>query len=93
MNNNPGRGIRANVRSPCTVARRKYGLARLQAKICRNSIDAMPHIQMAATLAAETCKTVFKFHRWNCSSVDIAPTLTPDLTRGNYSFLYIRNVK
>lgn len=82
MNNNPGRGIRSSSKSPCTIARRKYGLAKPQAKLCRNSIDAMPHVEIAASLAAETCKTVFKYHRWNCSSVDTAPVLTPDLTRG-----------
>lgn len=82
MNNNPGRGIRSSMKSPCSIARKKYGLVKVQAKLCRNSMDAMPHVQIAATLAVETCKNIFGYHKWNCSSVDMAPTLTPDLTRG-----------
>ena len=45
-------------------------------------MEMMPHVQTAAALAAETCKLVFQHRRWNCSSIDAAPYLTPDLTRG-----------
>lgn len=76
------RGIRSGIRSPCGVARRRYGLAKLQTKLCRTSMEAMPFVQAAAALAAETCKIVFQHRRWNCSSIDKAPYLTPDLTRG-----------
>ncbi|KAJ8978897.1 hypothetical protein NQ317_008876 [Molorchus minor] len=33
MNNNLGRGIRSGVRSPCTLARRRHGLVKSQAKL------------------------------------------------------------
>lgn len=83
INSAPGRGIRSGVRSPCAIARRRYGLVKIQAKLCRNSMETMPHVQAAALLASETCRTVFKHRRWNCSSITLAPYLTPDLTRGN----------
>jgi len=47
-------------------------------------MEAMPHIQNAATLASETCRKVFTHRRWNCSSITTAPFLTPDLTRGKW---------
>lgn len=42
----------------------------------------MPHVQQAAALAVETCQKVFEHRRWNCSSTNSAPNLTPDLLRG-----------
>lgn len=81
-----GRGVRSGFRSPCSIARRRYGLAKFQAKLCRTSVEIMPHVQQAALLAAQSCKNIFKYRRWNCSSIDTAPHLTPDLTRGTYEF-------
>ncbi|KAJ8920937.1 hypothetical protein NQ315_015730 [Exocentrus adspersus] len=89
INNNPGRGIRSGVRSPCTVARRRYGLVKVQAKLCRSTMEAMPHVESAATLASETCRNVFKHRRWNCSSIITAPYLTPDLTRATREQAYV----
>ncbi|KAI4464402.1 wnt related [Holotrichia oblita] len=83
------RGIRSGIRSPCGVARRRYGLAKLQTKLCRTSMEAMPFVQAAAALAAETCKIVFQHRRWNCSSIDRAPYLTPDLTRATREQAYV----
>ncbi|CAH0557004.1 unnamed protein product [Brassicogethes aeneus] len=90
LNNNPGRGIRSGVRSPCAVAKRRYGFIKVQAKLCRNAMEAMPHVQTAAMLAADTCRIVFKDRRWNCSSITTAPYLTPDLTRATreQAFVY-----
>uniref|UniRef100_A0AAR5P4J9 Protein Wnt n=2 Tax=Dendroctonus ponderosae TaxID=77166 RepID=A0AAR5P4J9_DENPD len=89
MNNNHGRGIRSGVRSPCTQARRRYGLVKIQAKLCRTSMETMPHIQNAATLASDTCRKVFSERRWNCSSIITAPFLTPDLTRATREQAYV----
>ncbi|XP_063933567.1 protein Wnt-11b-1-like [Zophobas morio] len=89
VNNNPGRGIRSGTRSPCGIARRRFGLAKLQAKLCRSTMEAMPHVQKAATVAAETCQTVFQDRRWNCSSIVTAPYLTPDLTRATREQAYV----
>ncbi|KAJ8942866.1 hypothetical protein NQ314_009930, partial [Rhamnusium bicolor] len=89
LNNNPGRGIRSGVRSPCRIARKRYGLMKIQAKLCRNTMEAMPHVQNAAMLASETCRTVFRHRRWNCSSIVTAPYLTPDLTRATREQAYV----
>ncbi|KAJ8960826.1 hypothetical protein NQ318_020122 [Aromia moschata] len=88
-NNIRNRGTRSGVRSPCTIARRRYGLAKVQAKLCRNTMEAMPHVQNAAALAVETCKAVFKHRRWNCSSIARVPHLTPDLTRATREQAYV----
>ncbi|KAF7287177.1 protein Wnt-11b-1-like [Rhynchophorus ferrugineus] len=89
MNNNHGRGIRSGIRSPCTLARRRYGLVKIQAKLCRNSLETMPHIQNAALLASDTCRKMFSDRRWNCSSIVTAPYLTPDLTRATREQAYV----
>ncbi|CAH1979807.1 unnamed protein product [Acanthoscelides obtectus] len=90
LQNSPGgRGVRSGDRSPCAVARRRYGLARAQARLCRTAPDAMPHVQQAARLAVDTCQQVFGNRRWNCSSVASAPYLTPDLTRATREQAYV----
>ncbi|XP_060516540.1 protein Wnt-11b-1-like isoform X2 [Cylas formicarius] len=87
--NNPGRAVRSGVKSPCTIARRRYGLVKIQAKLCRSQMDIMPYIQNAALLASRTCRDVFKDRRWNCSSITTAPYLTPDLTRATREQAYV----
>lgn len=77
-----GRGIRSGSPSSCVLAARKFGLERVQARLCRKTIEVMPHVQQAAMLAVETCQKVFEYRRWNCSSTERAPQLTPDLLRG-----------
>ncbi|KAL1514205.1 hypothetical protein ABEB36_003498 [Hypothenemus hampei] len=52
-------------------------------------MEAMPHIQNAASLAADTCRKVFRDRRWNCSSITTAPFLTPDLTRATREQAYV----
>lgn len=77
-----GRGIRSGNPSSCMLAARKFGLERVQTRLCRKTIEVMPHVQQAAMLAVETCQKVFEYRRWNCSSTERAPHLTPDLLRG-----------
>ncbi|XP_022912686.2 protein Wnt-11b-1-like [Onthophagus taurus] len=89
LNEIGGRGIRSGIRSPCGVARRRYGLAKLQTKLCRATMEAMPHVEAAASLASTTCKTIFQNRRWNCSSIDKAPFLTPELTRATREQAYV----
>lgn len=66
----------------CRKARVQYGLARRQAKLCRTSTQAMPHIAKAAAHTVTTCQSVFADRRWNCSSLEAAPSFTPDITTG-----------
>jgi hypothetical protein len=44
----------------------------------------MPHIAKAAAQTVTTCQSVFADRRWNCSSVETAPSFTPDITTGKF---------
>ena len=68
----------------CRKARLQYGLARRQTKLCRTSTQTMPHIAKAAAQTVTTCQSVFADRRWNCSSVEMAPSFTPDITTGKF---------
>jgi hypothetical protein len=43
----------------------------------------MPHIVRAAVQTVTTCQSVFADRRWNCTSIETAPSFTPDITTGN----------
>lgn len=68
--------------SACSKRWGSWGLTARQATLCRGALDAMPHVARAAQLAVTTCKQLFADRRWNCSSLDAAPQLTPDLSTG-----------
>jgi hypothetical protein len=68
--------------SMCRKARVQFGLVRRQAKLCRTATQAMPHIVKAAAQAVATCQSVFADRRWNCTSIENAPSFTPDITTG-----------
>lgn len=70
--------------SLCRKARAQFGLVRRQTKLCRTTTQAMPHIVKAATQAVATCQSVFADRRWNCTSIETAPSFTPDITTGNF---------
>jgi hypothetical protein len=46
----------------------------------------MPHIVKAAAQAVATCQSVFADRRWNCTSIETAPSFTPDITTGTVTF-------
>ncbi|XP_067014564.1 protein Wnt-11b-2 [Anabrus simplex] len=73
----------------CRLARLHHGLARRQTRLCRSTVDAMPHVVRAASQAVVTCKMLFKDRRWNCSSIEQAPHLSPDLTTGTREQAYV----
>uniref|UniRef100_A0A2S2QYY9 Protein Wnt n=1 Tax=Sipha flava TaxID=143950 RepID=A0A2S2QYY9_9HEMI len=74
----------------CRTLRKTYGLDSRQARICRSWRPVMQHISRAAALAVVACQTVLQNRRWNCSSVRVAPRLTPELVKGTkeQSFVY-----
>jgi len=43
----------------------------------------MSIIREAAKITRTTCHNAFADHRWNCSSIDVIPRQTPDLTQGS----------
>lgn len=66
----------------CAQARNRFGLERRQTRVCKESLETMPHVTSAASLAMDTCQSLFSNRRWNCSSIRTAPELSADLTRG-----------
>ncbi|KAG8224872.1 hypothetical protein J437_LFUL006466 [Ladona fulva] len=70
----------ASVSAACGRARRSLGLSRAQARLCRRAAETMPLVARAASQTAVVCGELFKERRWNCSSLELAPDLAPDLT-------------
>jgi hypothetical protein len=68
----------------CRKARVQFGLVRRQTKLCRTTTQAMPHIVRAAAQTVTTCQSVFADRRWNCTSIETAPSFTPDITTGRF---------
>ncbi|XP_063224819.1 protein Wnt-11b-2-like [Bacillus rossius redtenbacheri] len=66
----------------CRRARQTLGLARRQARLCRLTVEVMPHVARAAAQTVNSCEALFADRRWNCSSVERAPHFQPDLTHG-----------
>lgn len=69
--------------SSCRAAGR-WGMTPRQVSLCRSTLEAMPHLAKAAQLAVTTCRQVFADRRWNCSSLESAPHLGPDLSAGTH---------
>jgi wnt family len=57
-------------------------LPKAQRRFCARRLWMMPAVTHAARSAVEVCQELFADKRWNCSSVLLAPRLTPDLTEG-----------
>ncbi|XP_023240364.1 protein Wnt-11b-like [Centruroides sculpturatus] len=74
----------------CVQAKNRRRLHASQVKFCKRQLDSMPFASMAAYRVARECHQVFSSDRWNCSSVSLAPNLTPDLTSGTreQAFVY-----
>ena len=66
----------------CRLASRHHGLSRRQERMCRRYRHLMPHLHTAARHSVDTCQHVFRWHRWNCYSVQFAPGFGRDLTAG-----------
>ncbi|KAE8746364.1 wnt11 [Frankliniella occidentalis] len=74
--------------SSCAV-RGRWGLSARQAALCRGALDAMPQLARAAQLTVTTCRQLFADRRWNCSSLENAPALSPDLYTGTREQAYV----
>ncbi|XP_034239024.1 protein Wnt-11b-2-like [Thrips palmi] len=68
----------------------RWGMTPRQVSLCRSTLEAMPHLAKAAQLAVTTCRQVFADRRWNCSSLEALPRLSPDLYAGTreQAFVY-----
>ncbi|NXT86004.1 WN11B protein, partial [Zapornia atra] len=66
------------------------GLVPAQLQMCRRNLEVMPSIVQAAHQTKSICQQTFTDMRWNCSSVQLAPSFGPDLLKGprEAAFLY-----
>lgn len=53
-----------------------------QLQLCRRHLEVMPSIVRAARRTQELCQQSFADMRWNCSSIQRAPSFGPDLLTG-----------
>ncbi|XP_018331310.1 protein Wnt-11b-1-like [Agrilus planipennis] len=79
-----------DIKAPCAYARKHFGFTRLQTKICKSHLEMFPFVESAASLATKTCQQLLHNRRWNCSTVETAPTFKPDLLRATkeQAFVY-----
>ena len=70
------------MKSSCWSALRHELLSREQVRMCIKHPQLMSTVWEAAVTATVSCRDAFADRRWNCSSIDTIPRLTPDLTQG-----------
>lgn len=58
------------------------GLVPDQLQLCRRNIEVMHSIVLAAHRTKSICQKTFADMRWNCSSIQHAPSFGPDLLKG-----------
>lgn len=61
------------------------GLVSDQLQLCRRNLELMHSIVHAAKETKGVCQKTFSDMRWNCSSIEYAPSFTPDLVKGKRS--------
>lgn len=53
-----------------------------QLQLCRRHLELMPSIVRAARRTQQLCQQSFADMRWNCSSIQSAPSFGPELLTG-----------
>lgn len=72
----------ANTTNICKRMREDYKLTWQQMKYCKTMKDSMIYVHEAARLTVYTCQNLFRYRRWNCSSIRQLPKVPPDLIGG-----------
>ncbi|XP_065545401.1 protein Wnt-11b-like isoform X1 [Lathamus discolor] len=65
------------------------GLVPDQLQMCRRNLEVMPSIVQAARHTKSSCQKTFADMRWNCSSIQQAPSFGPDLLRGTRESAFV----
>ncbi|NXK87755.1 WN11B protein, partial [Formicarius rufipectus] len=60
-----------------------------QLQLCRRNLEVMPSIVRAARHTRALCQHAFADMRWNCSSIQRAPSFGPDLLRGTREAAFV----
>lgn len=64
------------------------GLVPDQVQVCRRNLEVMHSIVQAASKTKSICQKTFAGMRWNCSSIQRAPSFGPDLLKGKEKKTY-----
>ncbi|VDN95979.1 unnamed protein product [Rodentolepis nana] len=67
----------------CFYAKYRYGLGKKQLEFCHHPEGsfAMHAVLKSAQAVTYYCPEIFKDRRWNCSSVELLPKTSPDISR------------
>ncbi|NWR68698.1 WN11B protein, partial [Centropus unirufus] len=65
------------------------GLVPDQFQMCRRNLEVMPSIIRAALQTKSVCQKTFSDMRWNCSSIQRAPSFGPDLLKGTRESAFV----
>ncbi|XP_052529363.1 protein Wnt-11b-like [Tympanuchus pallidicinctus] len=65
------------------------GLVPDQVQICRRNLEVMHSIVQAASKTKSICQKTFSSMRWNCSSIQRAPSFGPDLLKGTRESAFV----
>ncbi|XP_039600521.1 protein Wnt-11 [Polypterus senegalus] len=65
------------------------GLVSSQVQLCRSNLELMQTIIQAAKEVKKTCQKTFADMRWNCSSIELVPSFSPDLERGTREAAFV----
>ncbi|NXM97414.1 W11B2 protein, partial [Sylvia borin] len=60
-----------------------------QLQLCRQHLEMMPSIVRAARRTQALCQQSFADMRWNCSSIQRAPSFGPDLLTGTWEAAFV----
>ncbi|XP_061862607.1 protein Wnt-11b-like isoform X2 [Colius striatus] len=81
-----GGGVRWNESQHCRLL---AALLPDQLQVCRRNLEVMHSIVRAARLTKSVCQKTFADMRWNCSSIQRAPSFGPDLLKGTREAAFV----
>ncbi|XP_047932191.1 protein Wnt-11b-like [Anser cygnoides] len=65
------------------------GLVPDQVQMCRRNLEVMHSVVQAAAETVSACQRTFAGMRWNCSSIQRAPSFGPDLLKGTRESAFV----
>ncbi|GIY96157.1 protein Wnt-11b-1 [Caerostris extrusa] len=78
--------------SMCVKAYKQGLLAPVQKAACKRNLALMPVLVSASRKVSEVCQDTFHRHRWNCSSIDLAPKFGQDIIRGTSEQAFVSSL-
>ncbi|KAG8187190.1 hypothetical protein JTE90_020061 [Oedothorax gibbosus] len=78
--------------SMCVRAFKQNLLASVQKAACKRNLALMPTVVSTARKVSDVCQEAFSRHRWNCSSITLAPRFGQDLVRGTSEQAFVSSL-